>query len=114
MTKRQNPSWLCKLGFHKWGDYGESVVVTWKERTQWGRASNHTLSTRTLRSRFSTHSREVSTRRKCLRCGFDLKRRLVKNPDGSLSCVGWESTSESEFEKDTGTERKTARHKMVM
>jgi hypothetical protein len=111
MEKRQNPSWLCKLGLHKWRDYGESVVVTWKERTQWG--PPHTLSTRKFRSRFGTHSREVFTRRKCLRCGVDLKRRLVKNPDGSLSCVGWDSAPEFESEKDKETERKTTKRKIV-
>jgi hypothetical protein len=113
MVKRQNPSWLCKLGFHKWRNYGESVVVTWQERTPWGRARDPAVSTRKVLRRFGTHSREVFTRRKCLRCGVDLKRRLVKNPDGSLSCVGWDSTSEFEFEKDEEPERKTTGHKMV-
>ncbi len=113
MEKRQSPSWLCKLGFHKWREYGESVVVTWKERTQWGSARDPTLSTRKVLSRFGTHSREVFTRRKCLRCGVDLKRRLVKNPDGSLSCVGWDSAPEFESEEDKESERETPKRKMV-
>jgi len=30
MTKRKL-NWLCKLGLHKWRNYGESIVITWKE-----------------------------------------------------------------------------------
>ena len=85
MVKRQNPNWLCKLGLHKWRNYGESVVITWKE-PEIGRMSNH--------------SKKVFTKRKCLRCGIGMKRRLVNNPDGTSSCIGWEPLSESEYEKD--------------
>ncbi|NIR87594.1 hypothetical protein GWO13_08585 [Candidatus Bathyarchaeota archaeon] len=40
------------------------------------------------------------TKRECLRCGVRVKRRLVKNRDGTLSCVGWDVLSEAECRKD--------------
>jgi len=88
MVKRRNPNWLCKLRLHKWKNYGESIVITWKEPGV------------ILPTSFRTQSREVFTKRDCLRCGIRLKRILVKNPDGTLSCVGWEPLLESENEKD--------------
>jgi len=92
MIKRQNPNWLCKLRLHKWRKYGDSVVITWKEPGV------------IFPKSFTTQSREVFTKRKCLRCGVRIKRRLVNNPDGTLSCIGWETLSESEYEKDESEE----------
>ena len=92
MTKVQNPNWLCKLRLHKWRNYGESVVITWKEPGV------------IFPKSYTTQSREVLTRRKCLRCGVRIKRRLVNNPDGTLSCVGWESLSDFEYEEDESDE----------
>lgn len=93
MVKRQNPNWLCKLKLHKWRNYGESVVITWKEPGV------------IVPTSYTTQSRDVFTKRKCLRCGIRMKRILIKNPDGTLSCIGWEPLSESECEKDEYQER---------
>jgi len=35
-----------------------------------------------------------------------MKRRLAKNADGTLSCIGWDAISESEYEKDEHAEPK--------
>ncbi len=80
MVKRQNPNWLCKLRLHKWRNHGESVVITWKEPAI----------IKTPYEKFTQKSKEVFTKRKCLRCGIEMKRKLVHNPDGTLSCIGWE------------------------
>lgn len=94
MVKRRASNWLCKLGLHKWRNYGESVMVTWREPTS---KRVRPSTTTDPNSRFRTQSREVLTKRKCLRCGIGMKRRLVKNADGTLSCVGWDQLSESEY-----------------
>jgi hypothetical protein len=68
---------LCKLGLHKWENYGDTVQIFWKEPgVIWG---------------LETHSRVVNEKRRCLRCGVKFKRKLVPNPDGTMSCVGWAS-----------------------
>jgi len=94
MAKRQNPNWLCKLRLHKWRNYGESVVITWKEPGL------------IVPTSYVTQKRQVFTKRKCLRCGIRMKRRLIYNPDGTLSCIGWDILSESEYEKDESEESK--------
>jgi hypothetical protein len=111
-VKRRNPNWLCKLGLHKWRNYGESVVVTWKEPAS---KAGPIPTTNSLRLRFRTQSREVFTKKKCLRCGISMKRRLVKNADGTLSCIGWDPISESEYEKDEHAEpqRKSRHARMI-
>jgi len=92
MVKKQNPNWLCKLGLHKWRNYGDSVVITWKEPGA------------IVPTSYTTQSKEVLTKRKCLRCGVRMKRRLVHNLDGTLSCIGWDILSEGEYEKDESEE----------
>ncbi len=102
MVKRQNPNWLCKLGLHKWRNYGESVVVTWEEtlhRWYWLYQMWNGFRRRPRSFRFRTRSRAVSRKKECLRCGTSMKRILVKNVDGTLSSVGWEILSKSESEK---------------
>jgi len=47
---------------------------------------------------FETQSKMVHEKRKCLRCGVKFKRRLVPNPDGTLSCIGWDPDTEPEKE----------------
>ena len=103
MVKRRNTNWLCKLGLHRWRNYGESVVVTWEEPYHRWKGLYHMwngLRKRPSSSHFRTRSRVVLTKRECLRCGISMKRILVKNADGTLSCVGWEHLSQSECEKD--------------
>ena len=90
---REHRNWLCRLGLHDWRNYGESIVITWKEPTVAKMRAYEIPHT-------STHSRKVFTKRECLRCGIGMKRKLVNNPDGTLSSIGWEPLSESEYEKD--------------
>jgi len=92
MVIGKKPNWLCNLGLHKWRDYGEKVVVTWKEPGRLGYMHAGRLG-------FTTHGREVLTHRECLRCGIKVKRKLVHNSDGTLSCIGWDPLLDSEYEK---------------
>jgi len=90
LSQKTQTNWLCRLGLHKWRDFGESVVVTWTEpspgmgrlQAQWRPYVGEV--------RFDQDSRNVFTERECLRCGIAMKRRIVTNFDGTLSCVGWE------------------------
>jgi hypothetical protein len=67
---------LCKLGIHKWKNYGKHVLITWKEpgfvpgikREVW---------------------KYVFSERECLRCGIKEKRRFSENLDGTLAAAGW-------------------------
>jgi len=110
MVKVQNPNLLCKLGLHKWRNYGESVVVTWKEPIYGaGRVPLR------IRRRLPLHTRgkKVLSKRKCLRCRINMKRILVKNPDGTLSSVGWEPISECEKDEHKEPQYEMRRRKMV-
>jgi hypothetical protein len=88
MIESQKPNWICKLGLHKWRHYGEPVVITWKEPRP--------IKIRYGNLNFTQRSKRVLTKRKRLRCGIRVKRKLTHNPDGTLSCVGWEPTSKYE------------------
>ena len=65
----------CRLGFHKWENYGEERQVFWQEPG--------------LIYGLTTKSNVVYEKRRCLRCGVKLKRTFSTNPDGTLSSVGW-------------------------
>ena len=90
LSRRAQSNWLCTFGLHKWRDTGESVKVTWTEpspgmvriQAQWRSTVG--------KVRFDQGSREVFTERECLRCGIAMKRKLFENPDGTVSCAGWE------------------------
>lgn len=110
MVKRQNPNWLCKPGFHKWRNYGELAVVTWEEPHHRWKGLYHMWNgfrRRPSSFRFRTRSRAVFSKRECLRCGTNMKRILVKNADGTLSCVGWQPLSQPEYEKEEEPQPKT-------
>jgi hypothetical protein len=78
---------LCRLGFHKWRNYGDEVEVFWQEPDN--------VRTRTSpRVRYASHHETVYEGRECKRCGIKLRRKFVTNPDGTLSCVGWEPDTE--------------------
>jgi hypothetical protein len=83
---------LCRLGFHKWRNYGEEVEVFYSEERSHG-AREMPLRTRPI------HGEAVYEKRKCKRCGMKLRRTLVTNPDGTLSCVGWEADTEETDEE---------------
>ena len=46
------------------------------------------------KSNIETHSKVVYEGRECTRCGMKLRRKFVRNSDGTLSCVGWEPDNE--------------------
>jgi hypothetical protein len=70
---------LCRLGFHKWRNYGGMFEV--------------------FNRSYASPEDAVYERRECKRCGIRLRRTFVTNPDGSLSCVGWEPDAK-ETEED--------------
>jgi len=73
---------LCKLGLHKWENYGKEVQIFWQEPG--------------LVYGLTTRSNVVYEKRRCLRCGARFKRILVPNADGTLSSVGWAPDTEGE------------------
>jgi len=80
---------LCRLGFHKWQNYGKKVEVFWQEPPV-GVGGGRYLHPRS----FERHSKTVYEKCLCRRCGVKLRRKFVTNSDGTLSCVGWEPDAE--------------------
>jgi hypothetical protein len=66
---------LCRLGMHKWENYGKEIQIFWQEPG--------------LIYGLTTKSKVVFERRMCLRCGIKLRRKLTENRDGTLASVGW-------------------------
>jgi hypothetical protein len=67
---------------HKWQNYGEEVQIFWQEPgVIYG---------------LTTKNKVVFEKRKCLRCGMRLRRKLIKNDDGTLASVGWLPDNESQ------------------
>ena len=92
---------LCRLGFHKWRDYGKQVEVFWQEPAPLNLGIKGTKYSGTglpkdgpTGTNFETHSKIVHEGRECMRCGIRLKRIFATNSDGTLSCVGWEPDNE--------------------
>jgi hypothetical protein len=71
------PPLLCRLGMHKWRDYGESVLIVWKE-------PGFIPGVKTERRK------NVLSLRECPRCGVKQKRIFSENIDGTMAAVGWE------------------------
>ncbi|HML03420.1 MAG TPA: hypothetical protein VK487_08620 [Candidatus Bathyarchaeia archaeon] len=102
---------LCRLGFHKWRDYGKEFEVFWKEPApvgvgiQGARGATRggaiapDSSQQPTGANFETHSKIVHEGRECTRCGMRLKRKFTTNSDGTLSSVGWEPDTE-EIDKE--------------
>jgi len=82
---------LCRLGFHKWQNYGKEVEVFWQEPTR-ARESAAVLSapSEVLNRRFEKRHEAVYEGKQCKRCGVIMMRKFVTNSDGTLSAVGWE------------------------
>lgn len=74
---------LCRLGFHKWQNYGNKVEIFWEEPP---------LGVGFRRK--ERRSKTVHEKCACKRCGVKLRRKFANNSDGTLSCVGWEPDNE--------------------
>jgi hypothetical protein len=90
---------LCRLGFHKWQDYGKEAEVFWQEPaplnlgiqgTKKAGAPARLPGDTPTGANFETHSKIVHEGRECARCGTRLKRIFATNSDGTLSSIGWE------------------------
>jgi hypothetical protein len=75
---------LCRLGFHRWLNYGNKVEVFWEEPPLGVGGSRY------FKNRMEKHSKIVYEKCVCKRCGIKLKRKLATNPDGTVSSIGWE------------------------
>jgi len=76
------PSLWCKLGLHKWKNYGKQVLITWKE-------PGFVLGIKKEIRKY------VFSERECLRCGIKEKRKFSENLDGTLAAAGWERIEEN-------------------
>ena len=86
---------LCRLGFHKWQDYGKEVEIFWQEPPIGkDKIPSHTPPSEILTDAFETHHKIVHEGKQCKRCGIRLMRKFEMNSDGTLSSVGWELSIE--------------------
>jgi hypothetical protein len=87
---------LCRLGLHKWQNYGNKVEVFWEEPNHIKTGAKGTFGTRVgpPHGNIEVHSKVVYERRECTRCGIKLRRKLATNSDGTLSSIGWEPDTE--------------------
>ena len=116
---------LCRLGFHKWQDYGNKIIVSRKEPNEF-RGRTYVANERgsysmgsvpsppppppsgELQGAFVAYSERVYEKTKCTRCGMMLKRKLQKNSDGTLSSIGWElDTEETDNEEKASQQTET-------
>jgi hypothetical protein len=87
---------LCRLGFHKWQNYGKKIEVFWEEpnHIKAGIKDGFGTSVGPPRGNIEVRSKSVYEGRECKRCGIKLRRKLVTNSNGTLSSVGWEPNTE--------------------
>jgi len=78
--KRRSIPLVCRLGMHKWKDYGEIAKITWKEPGF-------------VPSTTEKIEKYVYSERQCLRCGIRLKRIFAPNRDGTQAAIGWEKVT---------------------
>ncbi|MGB9135385.1 MAG: hypothetical protein WCC63_07395 [Candidatus Bathyarchaeia archaeon] len=74
------PPLLCRLGVHKWRNYGARVLVVWKEPGL-------------LPGTKAERRKHVLSERECLCCGVKMKRTFSENLDGTQAATGWELVS---------------------
>ena len=77
------PPILCRLGLHKWRNYGEKVLIVWEEPGL-------------IPFTKKEMKKLVYCKRECLRCGIKEKRKFLKNIDGTLAAAGWERIEPTE------------------
>ena len=96
-------SFLCRLGFHKWQNYGNEVLIFCQaaifaryEAPEWARYQMFF---------WDKFPKVVYEGKRCKRCDRVLMRKFVKTSDGTLSCVGWEEPHAEETQKELEQER---------
>lgn len=89
---------LCRWGYHNWRDYGDRVVVRWREpRVVDDPTRPHVTKVR--------KEDAVMSRRKCVHCGLDQKRKFTKTEDSTWETVGWEDNGDSDLQSQARTRR---------
>jgi hypothetical protein len=68
---------LCRIGLHKWRNYGDRVMISWTE------SGLIPLTKKDI-------CKHVFCERECLRCGIKERRLFSENIDGTKSAAGWE------------------------
>jgi hypothetical protein len=76
---------ICRLRLHKWKNYGEIVLITWKE-PGFVPATTHKM------------QKLVHSERMCSRCGVKERRKFAENADGTKAAVGWEKIKDESQE----------------
>lgn len=93
---------LCSLGFHKWRNYGKMIEISWREPAYmnnryrvraWSSGMEREQKVEQA-SMWTIRSKAVYVGQECKRCGMKLRRKLVTNSDGTISCIGWEPDTE--------------------
>ncbi len=74
---------LCRMGLHKWRNYGDRVKIQWREPGF-------------IPGIKTTRHTEVFTERECLRCGVRERRKFFDNIDGTKAAAGWERIEKAE------------------
>jgi len=77
---------LCRLGLHKWRNFGKQVLITWQE------PGMLPLVKKEMR-------KYVFCERECLRCGISEKRKFLENIDGTLGAAGWDKVKSEKDQK---------------
>ena len=97
---------LCRVGFHKWQDYGKKVDVFWQEPAPLNLGIQGTKyagrrgtpaalpGDPSTGTNYEMRSKVVYEGRWCTRCGMKLRRKFATDLEGRLTCAGWEPDAE--------------------
>jgi hypothetical protein len=77
------PTLLCRIGIHKWRDYGDQVIVAWKEPG-------------IIFGLKATRMKRVYCDRECVRCSVKETRKFYENINGTLAPAGWQRVPEDD------------------
>jgi hypothetical protein len=80
------PLLLCRIGLHKWRNYGDRVLISFKEPG-------------IIPGIKREERKHVYCERECLRCGIKEKRKFTDNIDGTLAPIGWVRIVEADEDK---------------
>jgi hypothetical protein len=88
---------LCRWGYHDWRDYGDRVVVRWREQRVLEDPSHpHPVDK-------SRKEDTVVSGRRCQYCGVHQQRKFIENEDGELEVAGWENVDSGAGSEATGS-----------
>jgi hypothetical protein len=94
------PSFLCRLGLHKWRYEPEDAVIINREEHEGEQTADAYVKSRMLAYPIPTYTDKilktpeaVFIRRECQRCGIKQKRKIYEDDQGNKTPIsGWEKT----------------------